>query len=120
MHHGQNVRYNCSTDRGAPVRQTLERIETLTKSSTSNGTRFGLPEGFSTKDIQALAGFLITLVPVDYSYLIDSGRSVYFAADRGADVRLESVELVTQSEADAQAKASREAYDAKKAAKADA
>ena len=92
----------------------------MTKIITINGNRFVLPEGFSTKDIQALAGFLITLVPVDYSYLIDSGRSVYFAADRGADVRLESVELVTQSEAEAQGKASREAYDAKKAEKASA
>ncbi len=92
----------------------------MTEIITINGNRFVLPEGFSTKDIQALAGFLITLVPVDYSYLIDSGRSVYFAADRGADVRLESVELVTQAEAEAQAEASRKAYDAKKAEKASA
>jgi len=92
----------------------------MTKVIIINGQRFVLPETMSVKDIQALAGFLITLVPVDYSYLIDSGRSVYFAADRGADVRLESVELVTQSEAEAQAEASRKAYDAKKAEKASA
>jgi hypothetical protein len=92
----------------------------MTKVITINGNRFVLPDNMSTKDIQALAGFLLTLTPVDYQYLIDAGRSVYYATDRSAEVRLESLQLVTQSEAEAQGKASREAYDAKKAAKAEA
>ncbi len=92
----------------------------MTKIITINGNRFVLPEGFSTKDIQALAGFLLTLTPLDYQYLIDAGRSVYYATDRSAEVRLESLQLVTQSEAEAQAEASRKAYDAKKAEKASA
>jgi hypothetical protein len=92
----------------------------MTKIITINGNRFVLPDNMSTKDIQALAGFLLTLTPVDYQYLIDAGRSVYYATDRSAEVRLESLQLVTQSEAEAQGKASREAYDAKKTAKAEA
>lgn len=90
----------------------------MTKIITINGNRFVLPENMSTKDIQALAGFLLTLTPVDYEYLIDNGRSVYYATDRSAEVRLESLQLVTKAEADAQCKASREAYEAKKAEKA--
>lgn len=85
---------------------------------TINGNRFMLPESMSTKEIQALAGFLLTLTPVEYEYLIDSGRSVYYTSDRSAEVRLESLQLVSKADAEAQAKASREAYDAKKAAKA--
>lgn len=92
----------------------------MTKVITINGNRFVLPDNMSTKDIQALAGFLLTLTPVDYQYLIDAGRSVYYATDRSAEVRLESLQLVTQSEAEAQAEASRKAYDAKKAEKASA
>lgn len=90
----------------------------MTKLITINGNRFVLPEGMSTKDIQALAGFLITLTPVDYEYIYDTGRSIYYQAERGADVRIETIELVTKAEAEAQSKASREAYEAKKAAKA--
>jgi hypothetical protein len=92
----------------------------MTKVITINGQRFMLPDNMSTKEIQALAGFLLTLTPVDYEYLIDIGRSVYFASDRSAEVRLESLQLVTKADAEAQAKASREAYDAKKTAKAEA
>lgn len=91
-----------------------------TKIITINGNRFVLPEGMTTKDIQSLAGLLFSLTPVDYEYLIDSGRSVYYATDRSAEVRLENLQLVTREEADAQGKASREAYEAKKAAKAEA
>ncbi len=91
-----------------------------TKLITINGNRFVLPEGMTTKDIQSLAGLLFSLTPVDYEYLIDSGRSVYYATDRSAEVRLENLQLVTKAEADAQCKASREAYEAKKAAKAEA
>lgn len=91
-----------------------------TKIITINGNRFVLPEGMTTKDIQSLAGLLFSLTPVDYEYLIDSGRSVYYATDRSAEVRLENLQLVTREEADAQCKASREAYEAKKAAKAEA
>jgi hypothetical protein len=89
----------------------------MTRVITINGQRFVLPDNMSTKDIQALAGFLVTLTPVDYSWLMDDARSVYYASDRSAEVRLESLQLVTQSEAEAQGKASREAYDAKQSAK---
>jgi hypothetical protein len=92
----------------------------MTKVITINGQRFVLPDNMNTKEIQALAGFLLTLTPVDYEYLIDTGRSVYFASDRSAEVRLESLQLVTKAEAEAQGKVSREAYDAKKAEKASA
>jgi len=83
-----------------------------------NGSRFVLPAGMSTKDLQTLAGVLLTMTPVEYCYLIDAGRSVYFSTDRGASISFEALTLVTQTEAEAQAEASRKAYDAKKAATA--
>ncbi len=45
----------------------------MTKIITINGNRFVLPEGFSSKDIQALAGFLVTLTRIDYEYCYNSG-----------------------------------------------
>jgi len=88
----------------------------MTKIITINGNRFVLPAGMSTKDIQALAGFLITLTPVDSEYVYETGASLYYATARSAEVRLESVELITQEEAVAKSKASREAYEARRAA----
>ena len=73
-----------------------------------------------TLELQNLAGVLLTMTPVDYCYLLDASRSVYFASDRGASVSFEAMVLVSQTEAEAQAKASREAHDAKKAAKVEA
>ena len=85
-----------------------------------NGSRFLLPAGMTTKELQNLAGVLLTMTPEDYCYLLDASRSVYFASDRGASVSFEAMVLVSQTEAEAQAKASREAHDAKKAAKVEA
>ena len=88
----------------------------MTKVISINSNRFVIPAEMSQKDIQALAGFLITLVPVEYEYEYGQGRSLYYPGERGAEVRIETLHLMTKAEAEAQAKAAREAYEAKKAA----
>lgn len=84
---------------------------------TIDGARYVLPEGMSGKDIQALAGFLVTLTKVNYEYIWGEGESAHYA-DRGAEVRIEDLELVTKAEAKAASDKSRAEYEAKKAAQA--
>lgn len=85
----------------------------MTKIITIDNNRYELPEGMSTKDVQALAGFLITLTRVEYEYCYGQGENVYYAAE-GAQVSLGNLDLVTRSEAKATATAAREAYEARK------
>jgi len=80
-----------------------------------NSERFVLPEGMSTKDIQALAGFLFTLHSVGNEYNYDNGSYMHYAGQCAA-VQLEEVELLTKDEAEAQGTASRKAYEAKREA----
>jgi len=55
-----------------------------------NGNRFALPEGMSTKDIQALVGFLATLQTVESHY--DYSCSDYlYSLGRGPELRLEDI-----------------------------
>jgi len=81
------------------------------------GTRFALPEGMTNKEIQALAGFLVTLTKVDYEYCWGSGDNFSYAQE-GASVSLDELVLMTKAEAKAASKKSNEAYEAKKAAEA--
>ena len=88
---------------------------------TIDGTRYLLPEGMTAKDIQALAGFLVTLTRVSGEYLFGEGGDYAWYADKGAEIRLESnMPLVTKSEAQEQGRMSRAAYEARKAAQAEA
>ncbi len=87
----------------------------MTKVIRINSERFALPEGMSTKDIQALAGFLFTLQSVGNEYNYDTGNYMHYAGT-GAQVQLEDVELMTKDEAEAQGTASRKAYEAKREA----
>jgi hypothetical protein len=69
-----------------------------------NGNRFALPAGMSTKDVQALAGFLLTLQQVDYHWLSETEPGqpdrVFYTMDTPA-VRLGTVDVIDKAEADA-------------------
>jgi len=82
-----------------------------------DGARYVLPMGISPKDVQAVAGFLVTLTRVNYEYIWGDGEQQYYA-DRGAEVRIEELELVTKAEAKEASDKSRAEYEAKKAAQA--
>jgi hypothetical protein len=87
----------------------------MAKIITIDGNRFILPEGMTTKDIQALAGMLISLVKVEHTYLYPSYDSLFYSGE-GVQVGVTTVTLMTKEEAKAKSAASREAEEAKKAA----
>ena len=89
----------------------------MTKIITIDSNKYELPEGMGTKDIQALAGFLITLTRVEYEYCYGQGENVYYSAE-GAQVSIGNLETMPRAEAKAKADAARAAYDAKKKAEA--
>jgi hypothetical protein len=78
-----------------------------------SGSRFVLPEGMSTKDIQALAGFLATLVLVHSEYNYVNGENMYYTHG-GATVQLEDMELMSKADAVAMEKKTRAEYTAKR------
>ena len=90
----------------------------MTKVININGQRFVLPEGVSTKDLQALAGFLLTLTTIQSEYNWDTSEYMNFIADRSAEVRIESVELMDRAVATAQHRDSYQRHCEKKAAAA--
>ncbi len=78
-----------------------------------NGNRFALPQGMSTKDVQALVGFLATLQTVESHY--DYSCSDYlYSLGRGPELRLE--DITPTENARAKSEASYEAYKAKREA----
>tara|TARA_R110000823_G_scaffold214558_1_gene344392 strand:- start:15 stop:290 length:276 start_codon:yes stop_codon:yes gene_type:complete len=91
----------------------------MSKIITIDSNKYQLPEGMSTKDVQALAGFLVTLTRVDYEYCYGIEESAYYARE-GAQISIGDQELVTKAEAKAKGDKGRAAYDAKKAAEATA
>jgi hypothetical protein len=83
-----------------------------------SGSRFVLPEGMSTKDIQALAGFLATLTTVSNEYNYVTSEYMYYM-NVGATIQLEDVELMSKAEVLAVEKKTRAEYTAQRdAAKA--
>ena len=88
----------------------------MTKVISINGSRFALPEGMSTKDVQALAGFLIGLIPVNHEYDYDVSDYMYFPAKQGTEVRVDEVQLVTYEQAKTQHQDSYNRYCAKREA----
>lgn len=88
----------------------------MTKVISINGTLFALPDGMAAKDVQALAGFLISLTPVQSEYDYDNSDYMYYASPRGVEVRLDNLALLDMTEAQARNKAGRERYEAKRAA----
>jgi hypothetical protein len=87
----------------------------MAKIITIDGSRFIMPEGMTTKDIQTLAGTLISLAKVEHTYLYPSYDSLFYPGE-GVQVGVTTVTLLTKEEAKAKSAASREAEDAKKAA----
>jgi len=87
----------------------------MSKIITIDGSRFILPEGMTTKDIQTLAGMLISLAKVEHTYLYPSYDSLFYPGE-GVQVGVTAVTLMTKEEARAKSEASRAAEDAKKAA----
>jgi len=85
----------------------------MSKVISIDSTRYVLPEGMTSKDVQALAGFLVTLTKIDSHYLWGNGEYAY-SADRGAEVRIEELDLMTKAEAKALSDKSRAEYEAKK------
>jgi hypothetical protein len=87
----------------------------MTKIITIDGNRYIMPEGMTTKDTQALAGMLISLVKVEHCYLYPNYDSLFYAGE-GVQVGVSTATLMTKEEAKAKSAASREAEEAKKAA----
>ena len=85
----------------------------MAKTIRINSECFALPEGMSTKDVQALAGFLATLTTVSYAYNWTTSEHMCYTG-KGATVQLEEVELVPKAEADAMEKQTRADYTAKR------
>lgn len=80
---------------------------------TIDSNRYVLPTDMAAKDIQALAGFLVTLTKVDYEWMYGQGDSLYFA-NEGANISISQLDLVTKEEAKTKAAAARDVYQAKK------
>jgi len=87
----------------------------MTKVITIDSNRYVLPTEMSNKDIQALAGFLITLTKVDYEWMYGQEESLYFA-NEGAKVSIDQYDLVSKEEAKTRSNKARAEYDAKKLA----
>jgi hypothetical protein len=85
------------------------------KMITIDNSRFILPEGMTTKEIQALAGMLISLVKVEHSYLYPSYDSLFYPGE-GVQVGVTTVTLMTKEEARAKSEASKAAEKAKETA----
>jgi hypothetical protein len=80
---------------------------------TIDSNRYVLPTDMAAKDIQALAGFLVTLTKVDYEWMYGQQESLYFA-NEGAKVSIDQMDLVSKEEAKTKAATAREVYQAKK------
>jgi hypothetical protein len=92
----------------------------MTKVISINGSRFALPEGMLPKDVQALAGFLVTLTPVSTEYDYDTSDYLSHLATQGTEVRVDTVQLVDRAAAKQQHEESYARYRAKRDAEATA
>jgi hypothetical protein len=80
-----------------------------------NGQRFALPADMSNKDVQALAGFLVTLQPVEQEYNYDSGEYMAYSTGSGAEVRVDNEStLISKAAAKQQHRDSYERYKVKR------
>ena len=80
---------------------------------TIDSNRYVLPTDMAAKDIQALAGFLVTLTKVDYEWMYGQEESLYFA-NEGAKVSIDQMDLVSKEEAKTRSNKARDVYQAKK------
>ena len=86
----------------------MERIISI------NGSRFALPMGMMQKDIQALAGLLVTLTPVSQEYDYDKSDYLHFLNTQGTEVRVDDVDLMDRETARKQHTESLERYRAQR------
>ena len=63
------------------------------KTIVIDNNRFALPEGMSSKDIQALAGFLCSLTTVGSEYNYDASEYVYYD-NGGVSIRVSECEVL--------------------------
>jgi hypothetical protein len=90
----------------------------MTKVITLDGQRYALPEGMPSKDVQALAGFLITLTKIDSEWSWSSGDETnWYYPTTGASISVEDMVLTTRAEAKTKSATARADYEAKKLAK---
>ena len=71
---------------------------TTVKTIVIDGHRYALPDGMSSKDIQALAGFLCTLTALGSEYNYDDSEYVHYI-NGGVSVQVSEVEVITKAEA---------------------
>ena len=96
---------------------TQKEESTMSKIITIDSSKYLLPEGMSAKDIQALAGMLISLVKVEHCYLYPNYDSLFYAGE-GVQVGVSTATLMTKEEARAKSEESKVQDQAKKAAEA--
>ena len=84
------------------------------KTISIHGARFAIPADMTTKDLQILAGLLVTLVPVSQEYDYDRREYMHYLSTAGNEVQLSALEIKTVEEAKQQNKESYERYEAKR------
>ena len=87
----------------------------MSKIITIDSNRYMLPEGMTTKEVQALAGALITLVKVDCYYEYPDYNNLWYVGE-GVQVGVSNATLMTKEEAKAKSEESKARHEAKKAA----
>ena len=85
------------------------------KTIVIDNNRYALPDGMAAKDIQALAGFLCSLVTLGTEYNYDDSEYVYYD-NGGVSIRISECELLTKAAARDLGDQSRERYQARRAA----
>ena len=88
-------------------------MTTTVKTIVIDGNRFALPEGMTSKDIQALAGFLCTLTSLGTEYNYDRGDYMHYS-NGGVSVQVAEATILTKAEARDLGDQSRARYQAKR------
>lgn len=88
-------------------------MTTTVKTIVIDGNRFALPEGMSSKDIQALAGFLCSLTTLGSEYNYDNSEYMYYT-NGGVSIQVSEATVLTKAEARELGDQSRERYQAKR------
>jgi hypothetical protein len=90
---------------------------TTVKAISINGTTYGLPDGMSSKDIQALAGFLCTFTAMGSEYNYDDSEYVHYT-NGGVTVQVTEIQVMPKAEARELETQSRARYQARRDAAA--
>jgi hypothetical protein len=82
------------------------------KTISINGSLFLIPETMTVREVQQLAGALVTLTVIQSEYSYSDSGYMYYAAD-GAEVKIKDTDLVTKQEAQDRSSEGRKVYQAK-------